>query len=80
MFSIGQLQMMFKDYQCKVFHDKKGLLMTYNMANNRIFVVKATPVVSACFQVTNEDTTDLCIGHMGTSVTRVRDSLSRKRW
>nr|KYP40819.1 Retrovirus-related Pol polyprotein from transposon TNT 1-94 [Cajanus cajan] len=64
--SIGQLQqkklkIIFDDDKCRVYHKEKGLLMTSYMANNRMFPIKAKPVITeaACIQTSNVDSTEM---------------------
>ncbi|GAU16794.1 hypothetical protein TSUD_200370 [Trifolium subterraneum] len=61
--SIGQLQMknltfVFKNNCCKVYHQSRGLLMTSQMASNKLYPI-ITEVQESCFQSKIENTSYL---------------------
>jgi transposase InsO family protein len=62
--SVGQLQqkhltIVFKDNLCKMFHDGKGLILTTEMTQNRMYIVKATVLLPSFMQLTRKDQSKL---------------------
>jgi transposase InsO family protein len=62
--SIGQLQqndvtVIFKNDDCKVFHEEKGLLFTSHMSANRMYMIRAAVITPRYLQVTKEECTHL---------------------
>jgi len=60
--SIGKLQqknltIVFKKDTCKVYHEKKGMIMSTQMSSNRMFIISAPVIVPECLKIEKcEDT------------------------
>ncbi|MCI15552.1 hypothetical protein A2U01_0036690, partial [Trifolium medium] len=63
--SVGQLQegtdvgLLFKNNACKLYHDHKGLIFTTSMSHNRMFMFKASVILSMCLQVSSQEKAQL---------------------
>ncbi|MCH85493.1 hypothetical protein A2U01_0006339, partial [Trifolium medium] len=49
----------FKNDECRVFHEEKGILFTSHMSTNRMYMVRAIVITPRCLQVTKEEWTQL---------------------
>jgi hypothetical protein len=62
--SLGQIQqkqvsILFRNDECRIFHDVKGLLLVTHMSANRMYSLKATVIVPQCLKVSKDDLTQL---------------------
>jgi transposase InsO family protein len=82
--SIGQLQqrnvtVVFKNDECKVFHEEKGLLFTSCMSTNRMYMIKAAIITPRYLQVTKEECTQLWHSRYGHLSIKGLNTLAKKQ-
>ncbi|PNX69396.1 ubiquitin carboxyl-terminal hydrolase, partial [Trifolium pratense] len=74
-----QVSVVFKNDECKVYHDDRGLLFTSHMSKNRMYVITTPVIMPMCLKTAKQESTQLWHDRYGHLSFKGLNTLSKKQ-